>query len=311
MNRDVAPAVGSPSLVHGRLCILLAAILWSLNGFFSKVLTRPTPLELHEPSVAPLQMAFFRVLFAGLFLLPTLRRADISFRPSMLGMVLCFAVMNGLFLSAIVLGTAANASLLQYTAPLWMYLAGLWLPLGTSDRRGRVALAGGMIGIAIIFLGSGGEDNWQVLLLGVGSGITYAGVLIFLRFLRSLSSNWLTIWNHLGAAPLLAVGSYLGVVLLLIPSRMWSSDLPTWPQLGVLFVFGSLQMGFPYYLMSRGLRTVNASEASTITLIEPALTGLWAYLISPDTETPAVVTFVGGALILGSLAWRYWPRRAK
>jgi len=38
-------------------------------------------------------------------------------------------------------------------------------------------------------------------------------------------------------------------------------------------------MGLPYWLMARGLRTVSAQEAGTITLLEPLLNPLWAYLV--------------------------------
>jgi drug/metabolite transporter, DME family len=54
---------------------------------------------------------------------------------------------------------------------------------------------------------------------------------------------------------------------------------------------------------------VSAQEAGTLTLLEPLLNPLWAYLVSPATEVPHPLTFVGGAIILGALAWRYWPSR--
>jgi len=60
-------------LSHGqaRLCVVLAAVLWSLNGAFKSVLTQPTALGLHEPPPHADQIAFFRLLFAGLVLLFT------------------------------------------------------------------------------------------------------------------------------------------------------------------------------------------------------------------------------------------------
>jgi drug/metabolite transporter (DMT)-like permease len=241
-------------------------------------------------------MAFFRVLFAGLFLMPMVRRDDLTIKPAMLWMALCFAAMNGMFISAMGGGKAANAILLQYTAPLWMYLASFWLPREKPDPRGPVALVVGLSGIAAILAGGWGDEKPEILLLGLGGGITFGGMLLFLRALRSVSSSWLTVWNHLCAALLLAP---LGLAF----------GLPSWPQLGVLFLFGAIQMGFPYFLMTRGLRTVSPQEAATITLLEPLLCSLWAYLVAPETETPGILTFVGGALILGSLAWRYWPRR--
>jgi drug/metabolite transporter (DMT)-like permease len=106
--------------------------------------------------------------------------------------------------------------------------------------------------------------------------------------------------NHLGAA--LAVAP-----LLLLWDKGWPSL--SWPQLGVLALFGAVQMGLPYLLMARGLRAVSPQEAGVLVLLEPLLNPLWAYLAAPAKEEPTGFTFVGGALILGALAWRYWPRR--
>jgi drug/metabolite transporter, DME family len=295
---DSPPDSASPplSIAQGRLCIALAALFWSTSGGFSKVLTRDTTLGLNSPEVPGLVMAFYRVLFAGLVLLPTLRRRDLSFRPLMIGMVICFAVMNGLFVSALALGTAANAIFLQYTAPMWLYLASVrWLG-EPADRRSSVAVAVGSVGIAVIVL-SGGRTDLPVIAIALGSGLTYAGVILFLRVLREASPRWLTVLNHLGGA----------VVLLPV---LWYLALPapSPAQLGVLFLFGAVQMGLPYWLVARGLRVVSPQEAGTITLLEPILNPVWAYLVAG--EIPAGATWVGGAFILGALAWRYWPFRS-
>src|SRR5205823_985044 len=124
------------TVASGRLCIFLAALLWILSGAFTKTLTQDTFLGVNDPPLAPIQMACWRALFAGLFLVPTLRRADIRFRPLMLVMALCFALMNVSFVSAMALGKAANAILLQYTAPLWLYLVAIFWFREPSDRRG-------------------------------------------------------------------------------------------------------------------------------------------------------------------------------
>jgi drug/metabolite transporter (DMT)-like permease len=287
------------------LLIVLAAVLWSLSGGFAKLLTQPTALGLDEPHLAPLQLAFFRALFAGLVLAPTLRRPDLAWRPALVPMAACFAVMNALYVSAMALGPAANAILLQYTAPMWMYLASVWWLGEPADRRSSVTLAVGLLGIAVILVGAylapkqaaaGEEGQLQVAAIALGSGLAYAGVLLYLRMLRGLSSRWLTVWNHLcGAA-------------VLLPWVVWL-PLPSGPQLGVLFLFGAVQMGLPYWLVARGLRRVSPQEAGTITLLEPLLNPVWAYLVSPQTETPGAATYLGGALIVGALAWRYWPRK--
>src|SRR4051794_16704049 len=109
-----APA--TPPAWPGRLLILAAAVLWSTSGAFTRFLGEPTPLHLDEPRLGPLQIAAGRVFFAGLALLPLLRRADLSFRPATALTAVSFAVMNATFVWALALGTAANAILLQYTA---------------------------------------------------------------------------------------------------------------------------------------------------------------------------------------------------
>jgi drug/metabolite transporter (DMT)-like permease len=192
------------------------------------------------------------------------------------------------------LGTAANAILLQYTAPMWVVLASVWWLGERADLRSLAASAVGLIGIGIIVVDGWQSEQLGVIALGLGSGVTYAGVLTFLRFLRDASPRWLTMLNHLGAA------------LALLPWLVqW--PLPSPGQLGVLVVFGVFQMGIPYWFMARGLQAVSAQEAGTITLLEPLLNPLWAYLISG--EEPSRMTLLGGAFILGALAWRYWPRQ--
>ncbi len=292
----------SPSVVHGRWCILVAAVLWSLSGAFTKALTTPTFLGVDEPKLepfvfagkdVPMQIAFYRAFFAGLVLVPTLRRNSLQLRPLMFGMVLCFGLMNASFISAQALGTSANAILLQNSAPMWMYLVSIYWLGEKPDRRGTICLFLGMLGIGLIIAGGWTEGELLVVGIGLFSGFTYAGVILSLRILRDVSSSWLTVWNHLLGSLIL-----LPFVLMLHP--------PTWQQFVVLFLFGSIQLGLPYWLMARGLRTVSAHEAGAITLLEPILTPVWAWLISGETIGPW--TFAGGAVILGALAYRYLPR---
>ncbi|MCI0463923.1 MAG: DMT family transporter [Gemmataceae bacterium] len=298
MDRSPPLAASLPSAFQGRLLIALAAVLWSLSGGFTKLLTQETPFQLATPPVSGLQIAFYRVLFAGLVLVPALRRRDISFRGLMLGMAGCFAVMNLSFVWATAEGTAANAVLLQYTAPMWMYLLSVWWLGEPADRRSSVALLLGLLGIAIIIWGGWQEAQLRVVAIALTSGVAYAGVVLGLRALRQASARWLTVLNHLASA------------LALIPllCYVWP-PAPGGDQLAVLVLFGTVQMALPYWLMARGLRAVSPQEAGTITLLEPVLNPVWAYLVAPETERPSVFTLTGGAFILGALAWRYWPLR--
>lgn len=289
LRTDATPGVG-----QGRLCIVLAALMWSTSGAFTKALTLETVLGLHEPRLEGVPIACYRVLFAAAVVAPFLRRSDLSFQPRILPMVVCFAVMNVMFVEALTLGTSGTAIFLQYTAPMWMFLASvLWLG-EPAERRSLVALAIGLAGIGVIVLGGWQQAQLNVVALGLGSGVAYAGVVIFLRLLRNASSRWLTFLNFLVS----------GLVLL---PWLIGSPMPTIGQWICLFLYGGVQMAIPYWLMARGLKSVSPQEAGIITLLEPVLNPLWAYLVAGQAESP--YTLLGGAIIVGALVWRYWPRR--
>lgn len=289
MNEPAAPTAAG-----GRLCILAAAVVWSTSGAFTKVLTKDTPLGLHLPPLPPLQIAFYRALFAGLALSLLLRRGDVVYRPLMVPMALAFAAMNALFVSAMALGTAASAIFLQYTAPVWIYLGGRWWLAEPGDRRTLTAILVSLAGIGLIISGGWQEGALDSVAYGLGAGLTYAAVVLCLRVLRDVSSIWLIALNHLVSAAVLVP------VVVALPS-------PAGGQWVVLFLYGAVQMAVPYSLMARGLRSVGPAEAGTLTLLEPVLNPCWAYLVSG--EEPSPWTLAGGACILGALAWRYWPRR--
>jgi drug/metabolite transporter, DME family len=290
-----------PTPGQARLCVVAAAVLWSLSGAFAKTLTEPTPFGTNLPPIEPwhflgvdypVPIACYRCLFAALSLTPLLKRRDVRFRPAMLLMGLSFAAMNLMFITANALGTAANATFLQYSAPFWMYLASVFWLGEPADRRGTISLFAGLVGMAVIVIGSWQDGKVPAVLLALGSGMMYSGVVIGLRVLRFESSRWLTVWN-LGFSGLVLVPLVVGL------------RLPSPAQFVVLFFFGATQLALPYWLMARGLRVIGPAEAGTLTLLEPMLNPVWTYLISGERPHPS--TYVGGAIVLAALAWRYAP----
>ena len=124
-------------------------------------------------------------------------------------------------------------------APMWMYLASVWWLGEPADRRSSIALGIGLAGIAILIIGGWQDAQLRVVAIALGSGITYAGVIVCLRILRNSSSRWLTVLNHLTGA------------LVLLPLAYFQPR-PTGSQLVCLFLFGTVQMGLPYWLVAHG-----------------------------------------------------------
>jgi drug/metabolite transporter, DME family len=271
-----------------RILIVLAAVLWSSSGLFAKA-----PLfDIWPAADRGLLLAFWRALFAGVLLLPAVRRP--RWNVGLVPMALCFTCMNVTFMRSMTLTTAANAIWLQSTAPLWVFVFGLLFYRESHDRRDLIPLGFGLVGVALILafeLGSSENRSLEGVIYGLLAGIFYAAVIVSMRFLRGQNGAWLVAVNHLTAAAVLAPFClHLG----------YGVDAQ---RLGVLACFGLFQMGLPYLLIARGLRDVPSQEASGIALIEPVLLPIWVYLAWG--EQPAWWTIAGGALILAGLILRY------
>ena len=99
-------------------------MLWSLAGVFIKFLI-----------IHPLAIVFYRSLFASLVFTPFLKRNHLRCNGTILISVLSYTAAISAFVSANKLTTAANAIVLQYTAPVFVFLF-TWLVLGRKNLQG-------------------------------------------------------------------------------------------------------------------------------------------------------------------------------
>lgn len=283
--------------LRGRLLIVAAALMWSTSGLFAKSpMFDVWPLELRGPL-----MAFWRALFGGLVLVPLIRRPKWDWR--LVPATLCFAAMNLSFLQALTRTTSANAIWLQYTAPIWVFFVGVFWFGEKVARRDVWMLLSGMLGVATILVfetqlavRSGGDISGIVW--GLASGAGFAAVVLTARAMRCADPAWLMALNHLTTA------------VLMLPYVIAADVWPSATQLAWLAAFGSLQMGLPYILFTRGLRYIAAHEASVIALLEPLLVPLWVFAVWHNSSTyraPSWWTWVGGGLIFVGLMIRYRP----
>ena len=273
----------------GRRDILAAATLWSLSGVVAKGI-----------SIDAGSIAFYRSLFAGLFLLAIVPGRCRVVRPVMIPLGLAFGAMIGMYLASVKATTAANAIFLQCTATFWVVPLGLIFLRERPDRRSIAGIALASLGVvAIVGFSHGGlAGESRGIALGLGSGVAYALVMVGMRGLRDLDPRWLSASNNLAGALTLGVW---------IVATGGTIAVPT-PGLTVLLIgFGVIQMAIPYALFARGLRDVGAAEAGILGLIEPVLNPIWVVLF--HGEAPARATVVGGGLLLGGVAIRYWPTR--
>src|SRR6267378_1850342 len=105
------PFASYSQVAQGRWLIFSAALLWSLAGVFIKFLDVP-----------PLTIVFYRSLFACLVFTPCVRRSDWRISPAILVSMVSYTAAISSFVAANKLTTAANAIVLQYTAPIFVFL---------------------------------------------------------------------------------------------------------------------------------------------------------------------------------------------
>lgn len=289
-----------------RILIVIAAVLWSTSSVFTRVLQKPTFLGLESPSLTPLQIAFYRSFFAGIVLMALIRPRHATYRPQMLWMILSFGIMTALYLSALALGSAANAILLQNTAPVWVYFLGVSFLGAAPDRRTLITLLMAMAGAMVIVVGNivtdpnGGQRG--NLLMAAGSGFFFAVVVLMLGVLKRESSIWLCVLNLLGGAAVIAFFGMMEAGIAHFPR--WLAQ-PTPKQMLFIAFFGTVQLAIPYILFTFGLKSISPQEAGIITLLEPLLNPIWAYLFAPETDTPSISTLIGGTILLTALIWRF------
>lgn len=280
-------AESSSGLLRGRILLVSAAIMWSTSGL---VLKSPLMEELPLDSRGPV-LACYRALFAAAVLIPFVRLGSIRWKPTLVPMTILFAVMNLLFVTAMTRTTAAATIFLQYTSTAWAFLFGLLFLKERVERGNLVALAFSMCGIFWIVAGDWGGENFIGNLLALGSGFCYAGVVLSLRALRDEDSAWLVTLNHLIA----------GLVLL---PWVFSADVSLRGEQWLLVaLLGAFQLGVPYVLFARGIRSVRIQEAALLSLMEPVLNPVW--VLFAWGRSPEPTTWIGGALILTGLAARY------
>lgn len=204
---------------------------------------------------------------------------------------LCYAGCTILFVSATKLTTAANAILLQYTAPVWVALLGAWL-LGERARRiDWITIAVVLVGMGLFFAENLALAHTLGNALAVASGVAFAAMTVALRRQKDTSPVESIILGNLLAA------------LIGLP-WLWQAPALNATGWGALLALGIVQLGVSYWLYARAIRHVTALEAVLIPVIEPILNPLWVLLVMG--ERPSSTALLGGAVVLLAVTARAW-----
>jgi drug/metabolite transporter (DMT)-like permease len=271
---------------HQRALALLAvcAVLWSSAGVLIKLVDwnvgaiwsvrsaiAATALwALRRPSLAGLSAAEWRAACA-------------------------LAVTTGLFILANKLTTAANAILIQYSAPIWVALLSSWQLGERASRLDWLTIATVIGGVALFFVEQLTLDHIAGNLVALAAGIAFAVSVTTIRQVALTAGH-----GPLDPLRPILLGNILGAVL--GAPFVFMSPPPGLTGWGALVALGLFQQAAAYLLYAWSMRHATALEATLMAAIEPILSPIWVALAFG--ERPGPWALAGGAVVLGAITAR-------
>ena len=259
----------------GILWVLIAASFFSIGGLCIKMVPW-----------SPLAINGARSLISVMVLTIYLKtiKHKIVINPAVLFGAVCMTGTTSLFCVANKLTTAANAIVLQFTAPVFVILL-MWALKNEKPKKLDIgACIVVFSGIVCFFIDGLLVGNMLGNVFAVLSGVCYAGVFMMNSFEKSDAISSVFLGHALSAI------TGMGFVVR-------ETDFGTQTLLGI-FLLGVFQMAIAYIFMSKGLQQVSAITASLTSAIEPVLNPLlvamfWGEVITPLSLVGAAIVVVG------------------
>ena len=273
----------------GILEMIACAMLWSIAGIFIKL------LPWHGFAVASL-----RALLAGLTLASymAIKRFRFIFnRRTLLTGVLtgsvyvCFAMANKLT-------TAANAIVLQFTAPVFILIYSA-LFFHKKIRRGDLIVVLVVLGgITLFFFDQLGPSSVAGNFVAIAAGMFMAGMFMTVENLETEA--------RFSAILIAQTYAFLVGLPVVIATR---PVLNTVTILSVL-ALGVFQIGIAYILYIKASETCPALACCLLGAVEPLLNPVWVMIF--DGETPGIFALIGGVIVIVAVtAWCAWDGKQK
>lgn len=256
------------------LTMVLTSILWSSGGILIKLV-----------NVGPLAVSGLRSLIAATIIFIYLRKPKFTWSLYQVLGGVAYASMAVSFVAATRLTTAANAVMLQYTAPIYVAILGSLILKEKVGTKDIIAIVITFIGIIMFFADSFTAGRLGGNILAIVSGFCFALFIVCTRQQKEASPMETILLGNIFTAivciPFIVgvqydLGSIIGIALL-----------------------GIVQFGIPYVLYGIAIKHVRALDAVMIAVIEPILNPLWVFLFMG--ERPGGWAVLGGIIVLAAI----------
>ena len=267
----------------GIVLVIAAAIAWSTAPFFTRLLD-------HDSWTILFWRGVFASALISVFLAATEGRTGLRNLVAMERSGWIVASLSTLamlaFIPALQMTSVANVAVIVATQPFMAAgLAFLWF---RERARKRTLLASLVAFIGVLITVS------QSLCPSDLRGIALA---LFMVFAFSLMTVAVRRYQQKSMVAAAAMSNLLGSVVSLFLAKGIASV--TAHDIGVLAMFGSLQVAMGLTLFVLGSRLLPSGEASLIATLETPLMVFWIWV--GFAEVPALHALIGGALVIGAV----------
>ena len=269
------------------LCVFIASLLFSTGGLFIKLVPW-SALAINGAR------NLIGAAVIGIYLIATRHKVRFNRRIligalSMMGVTTLFAISNKLT-------TAANAIVLQFTAPVFVILFMAMIYHSRPTRPDLITCFAVLTGVVLFFIDGIQAGNLLGNITAILSGICYAGV-----FMMNTGDSTDPISSCF-------IGQ-LASGILFTPLCFVETDFSA-PVISAVLALGVLQVGGAYVLFSIGIRGTPAVTASLISGLEPILNPLLVAVFYH--ETVSALSIVGSVIVVCSIiAYNVWMARKK
>lgn len=258
--------------------MLMCASLWSIAGIFIKLIPWNS-----------FAISCLRSLFAGLTILVyiAIKRYKIIFNKRTLTAGIIMGLVYTSFVAANKLTTAANAIVLQFTAPLFIVIFSAVLFKKKIIRRDILAVVFTMFGIALFFFDQMDAGKLFGNFVAILAGALMGGMYIAMGEAQGE--------ERFSAILVGQITAFLIGLPFVIATKPEFSGLPVL----YIIILGVFQLGIPYILYGKASEFCPPLACCLLGAVEPLLNPIWVLIF--DGEAPGPYALVGGVIVIASV----------
>ncbi|QGU94816.1 EamA family transporter [Clostridium bovifaecis] len=257
--------------------LVATATLWSFGGILIKLV-----------NWNPVAIAGMRSGIASLLILTVIKKPKWSWNIYKSCGVAAYILSLILFVTASKLTTAANAILLQYTAPVYIAIFGKFILNEKTEGIDWLFIGVIVSGMLLFFLDDLDVGSIKGNILAILCGVAFAFNIMFIRKQKDENPVEIVFWGN--------------IFTFIISVPFMFKSMPDSKGWVGLILLGVVQIGFSYILYVKAIKNVTALEGVLIPMIEPILNPLWVFVFIG--EKPGKWALIGGIIVLVAVTLR-------